>query len=105
MRQNLTRVVLPSPTFTGCRGYFVLFAIRGQGYEYSQDNSGLAGWASMFGASGDASAYRGTSGYDYQLLGGMFGVELGSTATNQFGFYYSYNNTALDSAYRQRRRP
>lgn len=100
MRQNLTRVVLPSPTFTGCRGVTSCYsAIRGQGYEYSQDNSGLAGWASMFGASGDASAYRGTSGYDYQLLGGMFGVELGSTATNQFGFYYSYNNTALDAAY------
>ncbi len=101
MRQALTRNVLPSPTLTGCHGVNGVYssAIRGQSWDYGQDATGLAGWASMFGASGEAEAHYGTSGYDYKFIGGMFGVELGSTATNQFGFYYSYNNTDVDGGH------
>ncbi len=97
MRQNLTRAVLPSPTFTGCTGFTsCCSAIRGQAWNYGQEEAGLSGWASMFGAGGEAGDRHGTSGFNYQLLGGMFGVEFGSTASNQFGFYYSYNNTDVD---------
>ena len=95
MRQTLTRNVLPSPTYQGCRGVYSS-AIRGQEWNYGGEEAGLAGWGAMFGASGDADPRHGTSGFDYQLLGGMFGLELGSTATNQFGFYYSYNSTDVD---------
>lgn len=101
MRHALTRNVLPSTTLTGCRGVNTYSsAIRGQSWQYGQDEaSGLAGWASMFGAGGDASSHYGTSGYDYQFIGGMFGVELGNTATNQFGFYYSHNSADVDGGH------
>lgn len=101
LRQSLTNNVLPSPTLAGCNGFTSCCssAIRGQSWEYAQEEAGLAGWASMFGASGDASAHYGTNGYDYGFIGGMFGVELGSTASNQFGLYYSYNNMDVDGGY------
>ena len=100
MRQTLTRAVLPSPTYTGCTGFTsCCSAIRGQEWVYGQEETGLSGWASAFGAGGEASDRHGTSGFDYSLLGGMFGVEIGSTATNQFGFYYSYSNTEVDGGY------
>ena len=97
IRQNLTRAVLPSATYNGYGGCnSCVSAIRGQSWNYGGEEAGFAGWASAFGASGEAEAHRGTGGYDYQLIGGMFGIELGGTAANQFGFYYSFNNTDVD---------
>ncbi|MBR4104384.1 MAG: autotransporter domain-containing protein, partial [Thermoguttaceae bacterium] len=91
MRQTLTQNVLlrasslTSGEYTGVRG------------QASEEQSGFSGWASAFGAGGAADDRKGVSGYDYALLGGMFGVELGSNPTNQFGLYYSYNNASLDA--------
>ncbi len=91
MRQTLTQNAmlrassLTSSEYTGVRG------------QMSDEQSGFSGWASAFGAGGAADDHNGASGYDYTLLGGMFGVELGSNPTNQFGLYYSYNNANLDA--------
>ena len=91
MRQTLTQNALlrasslTSSEYTGVRG------------QASEEQSGFSGWASAFGAGGAADDRNGASGYDYALLGGMFGVELGSNPTNQFGLYYSYNNASLDA--------
>ena len=101
MRQTLTRNVLPSPTLTPCRGVNTCCssAIRGQSWNYDAANqsAGLAGWASMFGAGGSAESLHSLSGYDYSQMGGMFGIELGGTASNQAGLYYAYNNVEVDS--------
>ena len=91
MRQTLTQNALlrasslTSSEYTGVRG------------QMSEEQSGFSGWASAFGAGGSADDRKGASGYDYMLLGGMFGLELGSNPTNQFGLYYSYNNANLDA--------
>lgn len=100
MRQTLTRNVMPSPTLSGCRGVNSCYSsIRGQSWNYAGANepAGLAGWASMYGAGGNTESVHGNSGYDYSMMGGMFGVELGGTASNQFGFYYTYSNMDVDS--------
>lgn len=92
MRQTLTQNAmlrassLTSSEYTG---------VRGQASDGEQ--SGFSGWASTFGAGGAADDRKGASGYDYMLLGGMFGLELGSNPTQQFGLYYSYNNANLDA--------
>lgn len=90
IRQTLTQNILPDST-----AGVSLSAIRGQAYDDATD--GLTGWATAFGASGEADDHRGTSGYDFNLLGGMVGLEVGSTATNQFGFFFAYDNLQLDA--------
>ncbi len=92
IRQTLTQNVLPPPRSGIVTG---VSALRGQsGYEESE---GLGGWGSAYGAFGDAKGRKGTSGYDFDLLGGIFGVELGRNETNQFGFYFSYSNLQVDA--------
>ncbi len=92
IRQTLTQNVLPDSTTGITVG--ALSALRGQTYE---EEGGLTGWMSALAAFGDADAHNGTSGYNFDLLGGMVGVEVGSSATNQFGFFFSYSNLQLDA--------
>ncbi len=89
IRQTLTRAVLPSATVAGIDAS----AIRGQ----SDDDVGFAGWMNVLGAFGDVNDHSGASGYDYTMLGGIWGVELGSSTTNQMGLYYSYNNSQANT--------
>ena len=90
IRQTLTQNILPDST-----NGVTLSAIRGQSCDDATD--GLTGWATAFGASGKADNYKGTSGYDFGLLGGMVGLEVGSTATNQFGLFFAYDNMQVDA--------
>ena len=90
MRQTLTQNVLVRASSLTSSEYT---GVRGQ----ASEQSGFSGWASAFGAGGAADDRKGVSGYDYALLGGMFGLELGSNPTQQFGLYYSYNNASLDA--------
>ena len=89
IRQTLTQNVLPPAR----SGLVQTSALRGQVVE----SEGIGGWGSAFGAFGDADPHKGTTGYDFDLLGGIFGVELGRNETNQFGFYFSYGNLQLDA--------
>lgn len=90
IRQTLTQKVLPDPT-----SGVAVSAIRGQARE--EEYEGITGWMSALAAFGDADARRGTSGYDYDMVGGLFGIEVGNSASNQFGFYFSYSNTQVDA--------
>ena len=90
IRQTLTQNILPDST-----NGVTLSAIRGQSYDDATD--GLTGWATALGAFGEAENHLGTSGYDFNLLGGMVGLEVGGTATNQFGFFFVYDNLQLDA--------
>lgn len=90
IRQTLTQNVLPRASSLLDGSYT---GVRGQ----DGGQSGASGWASAFGAGGSADDRKGVSGYDYTLLGGIFGLELGSNPTNQFGLYYSYSTTGLDA--------
>ncbi|MDO5307889.1 MAG: autotransporter domain-containing protein [Planctomycetia bacterium] len=99
MRQTLTQNVTPLSTAGVYPCGAQRSAIRGQSWQYADKGgpSGFNGWFSAFGASGEADDYKGRSGFDYQLLGGMGGVEIGSDAENQFGFYFSYDNMRVDA--------
>ncbi|MBR5626621.1 MAG: autotransporter outer membrane beta-barrel domain-containing protein, partial [Thermoguttaceae bacterium] len=58
------------------------------------DRQQISGWMDVYGAGGSAKEHTGTSGYHYSLVGGVFGVELGSNATQQVGLFYSYGHSA-----------
>ena len=92
IRQTLTQNVIPDSTAGIAPHSFS--AIRGQAYE---ERDGFSGWISALAAFGDADPHNGTAGYDFDLLGGVVGVEVGSTAANQFGLYFAYSNTQLDT--------
>ena len=92
IRQTLTQNVLPP---SGAGIVPGVSALRGQ--TTYEESDGLGGWGSAYGAFGDAKEHKGTSGYDFDLLGGIFGVELGRNETNQFGFYFSYSNLRVDA--------
>lgn len=92
MRQTLTQNAMLRASSLRSNEYS---GLRGQ---MSEEQSGFSGWAAAFGAGGSADDRKGATGYDYALLGGMFGIELGSNPTQQFGLYYSYNNNKLDSS-------
>lgn len=70
-------------------------SLRGQAREGKEE--GLTGWMTALATFGDADAHNGTVGYDYDLVGGMAGVELGNSASSQFGFFFSYSNMQVDS--------
>ncbi|MDO4586468.1 MAG: autotransporter domain-containing protein [Planctomycetia bacterium] len=90
IRQSLSQKVTPRAS-TGSNSI-----LRGQMIE----RNGLSGWMSVYGMSGDVDSHKQTSGFDYNLMGGIFGLELGSNATQQFGLFYSYSNSDVKTGTR-----
>ncbi len=93
IRQTLTQHLMTSPT-TGVVSESYS-SLRGQANDGKEE--GLTGWMTALATFGNADAHNGTVGYDYDLVGGMAGVELGNSASSQFGFYFSYSNLQVDS--------
>ncbi|MDD3587643.1 MAG: autotransporter domain-containing protein, partial [Thermoguttaceae bacterium] len=67
--------------------------VRGQ----SSRTNGLAGWTAAFGAGGSVDQHGGATGYDYGLLGGIVGAEIGQTGTPRLGLFYAYAASNADS--------
>ena len=93
IRQTLTQHLMTSPaTGVVSESYS---SLRGQSNDGKEE--GLTGWMTALATFGNADAHNGTVGYDYNLVGGMAGVELGNSVSSQFGFYFSYSNVQVDS--------
>ncbi|MDO5565648.1 MAG: autotransporter outer membrane beta-barrel domain-containing protein, partial [Planctomycetia bacterium] len=67
--------------------------VRGQ----SGRGTGLAGWTAVFGADGSIDQNSGATGYDYGLLGGIVGAEIGQTGTPRLGLFYAYAASNADA--------
>lgn len=90
LRQTIINTLYPTSDSQIFRSSSSLY--RGQ---IREPDHSWSGWGNVFGSLGDVKSNDGISGYDYEMMGGVFGLELGSTDTAQAGLFYSYLHSKL----------
>ncbi|MDO5581125.1 MAG: autotransporter domain-containing protein, partial [Planctomycetia bacterium] len=90
LRQTISNTLYPTSDSQ-------IFCSRSSIYrgQITEPDHALSGWGNVFGSLGDAKENDGLAGYDYEMMGGVFGLELGSTDTAQAGIFYSYIHSKL----------